>query len=104
MIINIDSIEKIRKIVIEFDSNDQETDFQNNQNTKDIKTKSFGSTGSNKVHLKQEYNEHNDDKVEYIDLSENKTSQVSQEIVEKPVIPDRKRETKVSSTMQNLSI
>lgn len=104
MIINIDSIEKIRKIVIEFDSNDQETDFQNNQNTKDIKTKSFGSTGSNRVHLKQEYNEHNDDKVEYIDLSENKTSQVSQEIVEKPVIPDRKRETKVSSTMQNLSI
>ena len=104
MIINIDSIEKIKKIVIEFDSNDQETDFQNNQNTKDIKTKSFGSTGSNKVHLKQEYNEHNDDKVEYIDLSENKTSQVSQEIVEKPVIPDRKRETKVSSTMQNLSI
>lgn len=104
MIINIDSIEKIRKIVIEFDSNDQETDFQNNQNTKDIKTKSFGSTGLNRVRLKQEYNEHNDDKVEYIDLSENKTSQVSQEIVEKPVIPDRKRETKVSSTMQNLSI
>ena len=101
MIINIDSIEKIRKIVIEFDSNDQEPD---SQNTKDIKTKSFGSTGSNRVHLKQEYNEHNDDKVEYIDLSENKTSQVSQEIVEKPVIPDRKRETKVSSTMQNLSI
>jgi len=31
-------------------------------------------------------------------------AQVSQEIVEKPVIPDRKRETKVSSTMQNLSI
>lgn len=103
MIINIDSIEKIRKIVIEFDSNDQETDFQNNQNTKDIKTKSFGSTGSNRVHLKQEYQ--TQDNVEYIDLSESKEqSQVSQEIVEKPVIPDRKRETKVSSTMQNLSI
>ena len=103
MIINIDSIEKIRKIVIEFDSNDQEIDSQNNQNTKDIKTKTFGSTGSNRVHLKQEYQ--TQDNVEYIDLSESKEqSQVSQEIVEKPVIPDRKRETKVSSTMQNLSI
>ena len=103
MIINIDSIEKIRKIVIEFDSNDQETDFQNNQNTKDIKTKSFGSTGSDRVHLKQEYQ--TQDNVEYIDLSESKEqAQVSQEIMEKPVIPDRKRETKVSSTMQNLSI
>lgn len=100
MIINIDSIEKIRKIVIEFDSNDQEIDSQNNQNTKDIKTKSFGS---NRVHLKQEYQ--TQDNVEYIDLSESKEqAQVSQEIVEKPVIPDRKRETKVSSTMQNLSI
>ena len=101
MIINIDSIEKIRKIVIEFDSNDQEVDSQNNQNTKGIKTKTFGSTESNKVHLKQEHQ----DNVEYIDLSESKEqAQVSQEIVEKPVIPDRKRETKVSSTMQNLSI
>ena len=103
MIINIDSIEKIRKIVIEFDSNDQETDFQNNQNTKDIKTKSDRSLGSNRVHLKQEYQ--TQDNVEYIDLSESKEqARVSQEIVEKPVIPDRKRETKVSSTMQNLSI
>lgn len=104
MIINIDSIEKIRKIVIEFDSNDQEPETQIINNVNKVKNKSFGSAESNKVHLKQEYNEHNDDKVEYIDLSENKTSQVSQEIVEKPVIPDRKRETKVSSTMQNLSI
>ena len=104
MIINIDSIEKIRKIVIEFDSNDQEADSQTNQNTKGIKTKTFGSTESNKVHLKQEKQEHQDN-VEYIDLSESKEqTQVSQEIVEKPVIPDRKRETKVSSTMQNLSI
>nr|DAP73254.1 MAG TPA: hypothetical protein [Caudoviricetes sp.] len=106
MIINIDSIEKIRKIVIEFDSDDQEIDSQNNQNTKDIKTKSnrsFGSTESNKVHVKQEYQPQ--DGAEYIDLSESKEqAQVSQEIVEKPVIPDRKRETKVSSTMQNLSI
>lgn len=101
MIINIDSIEKIRKIVIEFDSNDQEADSQNNQNPKGIKTKTFGSAESNKVHLKQEHQ----DNVEYIDLSETKEqAQVSQEIVEKPVIPDRKRETKVSSTMQNLSI
>ena len=103
MIINIDSIEKIRKIVIEFDSNDQEPETQN---TKDIKTKSnksFGSAESNKVHVKQEYQ--TQDNVEYIDLSESKEqAQVSQEIVEKPVIPDRKRETKVSSTMQNLSI
>ena len=103
MIINIDSIEKIRKIVIEFDSNDQEADSQNNQNTKGIKTKTFGSAESNKVHLKQE--NQTQDNVEYIDLSESKEqAQVSQEIVEKPVIPDRKRETKVSSTMQNLSI
>ena len=103
MIINIDSIEKIRKIVIEFDSNDQEADSQNNQNTKGIKTKTFGSAESNKVHLKQE--NQTQDNVEYIDLSETKEqAQVSQEIVEKPVIPDRKRETKVSSTMQNLSI
>ena len=103
MIINIDSIEKIRKIVIEFDSNDQEADSQNNQNTKGIKTKTFGSAESNKVHLKQEHQAQ--DNVEYIDLSESKEqTQVSQEIVEKPVIPDRKRETKVSSTMQNLSI
>ena len=100
MIINIDSIEKIRKIVIEFDSDDQEAD---SQNTKDIKTKSNRSTESNKVHTKQEYQPR--DGAEYIDLSETKEqSQVSQEIVEKPVIPDRKRETKVSSTMQNLSI
>lgn len=103
MIINIDSIEKIRKIVIEFDSNDQEADSQNNQNPKGIKTKTFGSAESNKVHLKQE--QQTQDNVEYIDLSESKEqAQVSQEIVEKPVIPDRKRETKVSSTMQNLSI
>ena len=103
MIINIDSIEKIRKIVIEFDSNDQEADSQNSQNPKGIKTKTFGSAESNKVHLKQEYQ--TQDNVEYIDLSESKEqTQVSQEIVEKPVIPDRKRETKVSSTMQNLSI
>ena len=101
MIINIDSIEKIRKIVIEFDSNDQELEIQNSQNTKGIKTKTFGSAESNKVHVKQEHQ----DNVEYIDLSESKEqAQVSQEIVEKPVIPDRKRETKVSSTMQNLSI
>lgn len=98
MIINIDSIEKIRKIVIEFDSNDQEPETQIINNVNKVKTKSLES---NKVHLKQE----NQDNVEYIDLSEPKEqAQVSQEIVEKPVIPDRKRETKVSSTMQNLSI
>ena len=98
MIINIDSIEKIRKIVIEFDSNDQEPETPIINNVNKVKTKSLES---NKVHLKQE----NQDNVEYIDLSEPKEqAQVSQEIVEKPVIPDRKRETKVSSTMQNLSI
>jgi hypothetical protein len=31
-------------------------------------------------------------------------SQVSQDIVEKPVIPDKEREIKVSPSMQNLSI
>ena len=103
MIINIDSIEKIRKIVIEFDSNDQEPETQIINNVNKVKNKSFGSAESNKVHLKQEYQPQ--DNVEYIDLSESKEqAQVSQEIVEKPVIPDRKRETKVSSTMQNLSI
>ena len=103
MIINIDSIEKIRKIVIEFDSNDQEPETQIINNVNKVKTKSFGSSESNKVHLKQEYQ--TQDNIEYIDLSESKEqAQVSQEIVEKPVIPDRKRETKVSSTMQNLSI
>ena len=41
MIINIDSIEKIRKIVIEFDSNDQEPETQIINNVNKVKTKSF---------------------------------------------------------------
>lgn len=86
MIIEITDIpagQKLSRITVDFDNGNPSTSIQlsNNKN---------GSYEENPIAI--DYG--------FADAK----SQVSQEIVEKPVIPDKEREIKVADNMQNLSI
>lgn len=86
MIIEIRDIpenSKISKIVVDFDNGTPKTTVLTNQTSKKSQKEPDGPA---------------------LDLDYLNAESVSQEIVKKPEIPDKKREIKVSSSMQNLKI
>ncbi len=113
MIINIDDTTNLKRIILEFDensdsSNNEEINIINsNSNTtnKTIKPKSRKTT-------KQDNNDTETidntdvpiDFKDYLESTETSNIQSSQEIIQKPVIPDINRDIKIADNMQNLKI
>lgn len=96
MIINIDDTQKLKRVIIEFSDTEEEIDLKTvtKSNTSKLK-KSETVTESNTTNEKPiNFDEFLDSKSEIND---------SQEIIEKPKIPEVKdRKPKVSNNMQNL--
>ena len=108
MIINIDDTTNLKRIILEFDESSNNSDeeiniINSNSNTtnKTIKPKSRKTT-------KQDDTIDNTDVPidfnNYLESTEISQSLSSQEIIQKPVIPDINRDIKIADNMQNLKI
>lgn len=113
MIINIDDTTNLKRIILEFDENSENSNneeiniINSNSNTtnKTIKPKSRKTT-------KQDDNSNNTidntdvpiDFNNYLESTETSNNLSSQEIIQKPVIPDINRDIKIADNMQNLKI
>lgn len=112
MIINIDDTTNLKRIILEFDESSNNSDeeiniINSNSNTtnKTIKPKSRKTT---KQDDKSETLTDNTDVPidfnNYLESTEISQSLSSQEIIQKPVIPDINRDVKIADNMQNLKI
>lgn len=112
MIINIDDTTNLKRIILEFDESSNNSDeeiniINSNSNTtnKTIKPKSRKTT---KQDDKSETLTDNTDVPidfnNYLESTEISQSLSSQEIIQKPVIPDIDRDVKIADNMQNLKI
>lgn len=111
MIINIDDTTNLKRIILEFDESSNNSDeeiniINSNSNTtnKTIKPKSRKTT-------KQDDNSDTIDNTDvpidfnnYLESTETSNNLSSQEIIQKPVIPDINRDIKIADNMQNLKI
>lgn len=113
MIINIDDTTNLKRIILEFDESSNNSDeeiniINSNSNTtnKTIKPKSRKTT-------KQDNNasdipDNTDVPIDFKDYLESteisQSNSSSQEIIQKPVIPDIDRDVKIADNMQNLKI
>lgn len=108
MIINIDDTTNLKRIILEFDESSNNSDeeiniINSNSNTtnKTIKPKSRKTT-------KQDDTIDNTDVPidfnNYLESTETSNNLSSQEIIQKPVIPDINRDIKIADNMQNLKI
>lgn len=93
MIIEIKDFPKnVKRVILEFGENgESETIIESNSNNK------LSKKTANKEHVNREFDKP-------LDLNFGTNTQVSQEIIKKPEIPDVKRDIKVSNSMQNLKI
>lgn len=112
MIINIDDTTNLKRIILEFDESSNNSDeeiniINSNSNTtnKTIKPKSRKTT---KQDDKSETLTDNTDVPidfnNYLESTETSNNLSSQEIIQKPVIPDINRDIKIADNMQNLKI
>ena len=112
MIINIDDTTNLKRIILEFDESSNNSDeeiniINSNSNTtnKTIKPKSRKTT---KQDDKSETLTDNTDVPidfnNYLESTETSNNLSSQEIIQKPVIPDINRDVKIADNMQNLKI
>lgn len=111
MIINIDDTTNLKRIILEFDessnNSDEEINIINSNSTtnKTIKPKSRKTT---KQDDKSETLTDNTDVPidfnNYLESTETSNNLSSQEIIQKPVIPDIDRDVKIADNMQNLKI
>lgn len=113
MIINIDDTTNLKRIILEFDessenSNNEEINIINsnsNSTNKTIKPKSRKTTKQDdtadttidNTDVPIDFNN-------YLESTEISQSLSSQEIIQKPVIPDINRDVKIADNMQNLKI
>lgn len=108
MIINIDDTTNLKRIILEFDESSNNSDEEiniinsnSNSTNKTIKPKSRKTT-------KQDDTIDNTDVPidfnNYLESTEISQSSNSQEIIQKPVIPDINRDVKIADNMQNLKI
>jgi hypothetical protein len=113
MIINIDDTTNLKRIILEFDdsnesSNEEINIINSNSNTtnKTIKPKSRKTTKQetetsesiDNTDVPIDFNNY----LESTEISQSNSS--SQEIIQKPVIPDINRDVKIADNMQNLKI
>lgn len=113
MIINIDDTTNLKRIILEFDESSNNSDeeiniINSNSNTtnKTIKPKSRKTTKqddksetlTDNTDVPIDFNNY----LESTEISQSNSS--SQEIIQKPVIPDIDRDVKIADNMQNLKI
>lgn len=113
MIINIDDTTNLKRIILEFDESSNNSDeeiniINSNSNTtnKTIKPKSRKTTKQetetsesiDNTDVPIDFNNY----LESTEISQSNSS--SQEIIQKPVIPDINRDVKIADNMQNLKI
>lgn len=108
MIINIDDTTNLKRIILEFDessnNSDEEINIINSNSTtnKTIKPKSRKTTKQDdtidNTDVPIDFNNY----LESTEISQSNSS--SQEIIQKPVIPDINRDVKIADNMQNLKI
>lgn len=113
MIINIDDTTNLKRIILEFDESSNNSDeeiniINSNSNTtnKTIKPKTRKTTKqddksetlTDNTDVPIDFNNY----LESTEISQSNSS--SQEIIQKPVIPDIDRDVKIADNMQNLKI
>lgn len=115
MIINIDDTTNLKRIILEFDensdsSNNEEINIINSNSTtnKTIKPKSRKTTKQDNTTDTSESVDNTDVPIDfnnYLESTEiSQSNSSSQEIIQKPVIPDINRDVKIADNMQNLKI
>ena len=112
MIINIDDTTNLKRIILEFDESSNNSDeeiniINSNSNTtnKTIKPKSRKTTKQDdKSETLTDNTDVPIDFKDYLESTEISQSSNSQEIIQKPVIPDINRDVKIADNMQNLKI
>lgn len=111
MIINIDDTTNLKRIILEFDessnNSDEEINIINSNSTtnKTIKPKSRKTTKQDdKSETLTDNTDVPIDFKDYLESTETSNNLSSQEIIQKPVIPDINRDVKIADNMQNLKI
>ena len=111
MIINIDDTTNLKRIILEFDessnNSDEEINIINSNSTtnKTIKPKSRKTTKQDNTTDTIDNTDVPIDFNNYLESTEiSQSNSSSQEIIQKPVIPDSNREIKIADNMQNLKI
>lgn len=111
MIINIDDTTNLKRIILEFDESSNNSDeeiniINSNSNTtnKTIKPKSRKTTKQDNTTDTIDNTDVPIDFNNYLESTEISQSLSSQEIIQKPVIPDIDRDVKIADNMQNLKI
>ena len=112
MIINIDDTTNLKRIILEFDESSNNSDeeiniINSNSNTtnKTIKPKSRKTTKQDdKSETLTDNTDVPIDFKDYLESTEISNNLSSQEIIQKPVIPDIDRDVKIADNMQNLKI
>lgn len=113
MIINIDDTTNLKRIILEFDESSNNSDeeiniINSNSNTtnKTIKSKSRKTTKQDDK--SETLTDNTDVPIDFKDYLESteisQSNSSSQEIIQKPVIPDINRDVKIADNMQNLKI
>lgn len=110
MIINIDDTTNLKRIILEFDessnNSDEEINIINSNSTtnKTIKPKSRKTTKQDNTTDTIDNTDVPIDFNNYLESTETSNNLSSQEIIQKPVIPDIDRDVKIADNMQNLKI
>ena len=111
MIINIDDTTNLKRIILEFDESSNNSDEEiniinsnSNSTNKTIKPKSRKTTKQDNTTDTIDNTDVPIDFNNYLESTEISQSSNSQEIIQKPVIPDINRDVKIADNMQNLKI
>ena len=112
MIINIDDTTNLKRIILEFDESSNNSDEEiniinsNSNSNKTIKPKSRKTTKQDNTTDTIDNTDVPIDFNNYLESTETSNSDIksSQEIIQKPVIPDIDRDVKIADNMQNLKI
>jgi hypothetical protein len=115
MIINIDDTTNLKRIILEFDESSNNSDEEiniinsnSNSTNKTIKPKSRKTTKQDNTTDTSENIDNTDVPIDFKDYLESteisQSNSSSQEIIQKPVIPDINRDVKIADNMQNLKI
>lgn len=114
MIINIDDTTNLKRIILEFDessnNSDEEINIINSNSNSNTTNKTIKPKSRKTTKQETETSESIDntdvpiDFNNYLESTEISQSLSSQEIIQKPVIPDINRDVKIADNMQNLKI
>lgn len=112
MIINIDDTTNLKRIILEFDESSNNSDEEiniinsnSNSTNKTIKPKSRKTTKQDDTTDTIDNTDVPIDFKDYLESTEiSQSNSSSQEIIQKPVIPDIDRDVKIADNMQNLKI